>query len=89
MRAALEGLHARRGEGRLVAVLGEMAELGRDGAGLHREIAAADRGIDLVVGVGERARLYLDGAGSAWFADVERRGRRGSPACSSPATSCC
>jgi UDP-N-acetylmuramoyl-tripeptide--D-alanyl-D-alanine ligase len=71
MRAALEGLHARRGEGRLVAVLGEMAELGPDAAALHREIASRATGIDLVVGVGELARLYLDGPASAWFADVE------------------
>jgi UDP-N-acetylmuramoyl-tripeptide--D-alanyl-D-alanine ligase len=71
MRAALEGLHARRGEGRLVAVLGEMAELGPDAPALHREIAARASGIDLVVGVGELARLYLDGSGSAWFADVD------------------
>jgi UDP-N-acetylmuramoyl-tripeptide--D-alanyl-D-alanine ligase len=71
MRAALEGLHARRGEGRLVAVLGEMAELGPDAAALHREIASRATGIDLVVGVGELARLYLDGPASAWFADVD------------------
>jgi UDP-N-acetylmuramoyl-tripeptide--D-alanyl-D-alanine ligase len=68
MRAALEGLAARRGEGRLVAVLGEMAELGPDAPELHREIAARASGIDLVVGVGELARLYR---GGAWFADVD------------------
>jgi UDP-N-acetylmuramoyl-tripeptide--D-alanyl-D-alanine ligase len=70
MRAALEGLHARRGEGRLVAVLGEMAELGPDADALHREIAGRAAGLDLVIGVGEMARLYLDGVESAWFADV-------------------
>ena len=68
MRAALEGLSARRGEGRLVAVLGEMAELGPDAPALHREIAARASDIDLVVGVGELARLYR---GNAWFADVD------------------
>jgi UDP-N-acetylmuramoyl-tripeptide--D-alanyl-D-alanine ligase len=68
MRAALEGLHARRGEGRLVAVLGEMAELGPDAPALHREIASRASGIDLVVGVGELARLYPC---NAWFADVD------------------
>jgi UDP-N-acetylmuramoyl-tripeptide--D-alanyl-D-alanine ligase len=71
MRAALESLRARRGEGRLVAVLGEMAELGPDADAFHREIAERAAGIDLVVGVGERARLYLDGSHSAWFADVD------------------
>jgi UDP-N-acetylmuramoyl-tripeptide--D-alanyl-D-alanine ligase len=54
-----------------VAVLGEMAELGPDAAALHREIASRATGIDLVVGVGELARLYLDGPESAWFADVD------------------
>jgi UDP-N-acetylmuramoyl-tripeptide--D-alanyl-D-alanine ligase len=71
MRAALASLAARRGEGRLVAVLGEMAELGPDAAELHREIADRATGIDLVVGVGELARLYLDRVESAWFADVD------------------
>ena len=71
MRAALEGLQARRGEGRLVAILGEMAELGPDAPALHREIASRARGIDLVVGVGELARLYLASPASAWFADVD------------------
>jgi UDP-N-acetylmuramoyl-tripeptide--D-alanyl-D-alanine ligase len=47
-----------------------MAELGADAPALHREVAARASGIDLVVGVGELARLYLDGSGSAWFADV-------------------
>jgi UDP-N-acetylmuramoyl-tripeptide--D-alanyl-D-alanine ligase len=71
MRAALDGLHARRGEGRLVAVLGEMAELGPDAAEMHRAIADRASGIDLVVGVGEMARLYLEKVESAWFADVD------------------
>jgi UDP-N-acetylmuramoyl-tripeptide--D-alanyl-D-alanine ligase len=71
MRAALESLHARRGEGRLVAVLGEMAELGPEAAELHLEIAERASGIDLVVGIGELARLYLEHAESAWFADVD------------------
>jgi UDP-N-acetylmuramoyl-tripeptide--D-alanyl-D-alanine ligase len=57
MRAALESLQARRGEGRLVAVLGEMAELGPDADDFHREIARRATGLDLVIGVGERARL--------------------------------
>ena len=50
-----------------------MAELGPDATALHREVAARrGRGVDLVVGVGELARAYLDGAGDgAWFADVD------------------
>jgi UDP-N-acetylmuramoyl-tripeptide--D-alanyl-D-alanine ligase len=59
MRAALSHL-ASLGEGRRVAVLGEMAELGPGAAGYHREIGASARaeGVDLLVGVGEPARDY-------------------------------
>ncbi len=59
MRAALSHL-ASLGKGRRVAVLGEMAELGPDAAGYHREIGAGARaeGVDLLVGVGEPARDY-------------------------------
>jgi UDP-N-acetylmuramoyl-tripeptide--D-alanyl-D-alanine ligase len=73
MGAALDALHARRGEGRLVAVLGEMAELGPGAATMHRELAERARGLDLVVGIGDMARLYLDGTGHgvAWFEDVD------------------
>jgi UDP-N-acetylmuramoyl-tripeptide--D-alanyl-D-alanine ligase len=71
MGAALDALHARRGEGRLVAVLGEMAELGPEAPQMHRELAGRVLGLDLVIGVGEMARLYLDGAESAWFEDVD------------------
>jgi UDP-N-acetylmuramoyl-tripeptide--D-alanyl-D-alanine ligase len=59
MRAALSHL-ASLGEGRRVAVLGEMAELGADGPAYHREVGASARaeGVDLLVGVGEPAREY-------------------------------
>ncbi len=59
MRAALSHL-ASLGEGRRIAVLGEMAELGADADGYHREIGAGARaeGVDLLVGVGEPARGY-------------------------------
>ncbi len=59
MRAALSHL-ASLGEGRRIAVLGEMAELGPGAAGYHREIGARARaeGVDLLVGVGEPARGY-------------------------------
>jgi len=59
MRAALSHL-ASLGEGRRIAVLGEMAELGPGAAGYHREIGASARaeGVDLLVGVGEPARGY-------------------------------
>jgi len=67
MRAALEHL-AERGVGhRLIAILGEMAELGEASGRYHREIGrlAADLGIG-VIGVGEPARSYDP---VAWAAD--------------------
>jgi UDP-N-acetylmuramoyl-tripeptide--D-alanyl-D-alanine ligase len=59
MRAALSHL-ASLGEGRRIAVLGEMAELGSGAPGYHREVGAQARseGIDLLVGVGGPAREY-------------------------------
>ncbi|HSR93385.1 MAG TPA: UDP-N-acetylmuramoyl-tripeptide--D-alanyl-D-alanine ligase [Solirubrobacterales bacterium] len=59
MRAALSHL-ASLGEGRRIAVLGEMAELGAGADSYHREIGASARteGVDLLVGVGEPARGY-------------------------------
>jgi UDP-N-acetylmuramoyl-tripeptide--D-alanyl-D-alanine ligase len=75
MEAALAGLAERDGKGRLVAVLGEMAELGPAAAELHRRVgeAAAAMGYGVLVAVGEPARAYLDGAGAAveqhWVAD--------------------
>ena len=65
MEAALASLAERPGHGRLVAVLGVMAELGPDAEALHRRVgaAAAALGYTVLVAVGEPARAYLDGAG--------------------------
>jgi len=59
MRAALSHLASLQGK-RRIAVLGEMAELGTAAAGYHREIGddARAEGVELLVGVGERARGY-------------------------------
>jgi UDP-N-acetylmuramoyl-tripeptide--D-alanyl-D-alanine ligase len=59
MRAALDHL-ASLGEGRRIAVLGEMAELGPDAPAYHREIGehARGEGVDMLIGVGEPAREY-------------------------------
>jgi UDP-N-acetylmuramoyl-tripeptide--D-alanyl-D-alanine ligase len=59
MRAALDHLASLDG-GRKIAVLGQMAELGPDAPGYHREVGehARAHGVDLLVGVGAPARDY-------------------------------
>jgi len=68
MRAALEHLAAvadRRAARRVVAVLGDMRELGPAAAGFHHEAGAqaAAVGVELLVAVGDHARDYLRGFG--------------------------
>jgi UDP-N-acetylmuramoyl-tripeptide--D-alanyl-D-alanine ligase len=60
MRAALDHLASMSAGGRRVAVLGEMRELGPDAAAYHREIGdyARERGVELIIGVGEHADAY-------------------------------
>jgi UDP-N-acetylmuramoyl-tripeptide--D-alanyl-D-alanine ligase len=72
MRAALE--HLAEHEGRTVAVLGEMAELGPTSPEYHQEIGelVSDLGIDVVLGVGELARAY----GGDWVADAAKAAER-------------
>jgi UDP-N-acetylmuramoyl-tripeptide--D-alanyl-D-alanine ligase len=73
MRAALEYLTQRAAGRRTVAILGEMAELGRTAPGYHREIGvdAAALGVDEVLAVGELARGYLEGGVSGrWVPNV-------------------
>jgi UDP-N-acetylmuramoyl-tripeptide--D-alanyl-D-alanine ligase len=73
MRAALAYLAERAGERRRVAILGDMAELGRTAPDYHREIgeAAVELGIDELLAVGELARGYLEGGVSGrWVANV-------------------
>jgi len=69
MRAALDHLASMRVEGRRLAVLGEMAELGPDAANYHRQIGAHARelGIGPIVGVGELAQEY---APDEWAPDA-------------------
>ena len=70
MHAALEHLAAIEVDGRRIAVLGGMAELGPDGTGYHRDAGAEARrlGIDELIGVGELARDY---GPDHWAADAE------------------
>jgi UDP-N-acetylmuramoyl-tripeptide--D-alanyl-D-alanine ligase len=60
MRAALDHLGSLPVEGRRIAVLGEMAELGSTARDHHREIGdyARRSGVDVLVGVGEASRDY-------------------------------
>jgi UDP-N-acetylmuramoyl-tripeptide--D-alanyl-D-alanine ligase len=64
MRAALDDLAA-SANGRRIAVLGDMLELGPDEARFHAEIGAYAResGVDLLVAVGPRAAHMADGYG--------------------------
>ena len=67
MAAALRDLAGRNG-GRRIAVLGGMAELGREGPRYHREIGAQTAGLDLVIGVGGLAQDYSP---TYWVADAD------------------
>jgi UDP-N-acetylmuramoyl-tripeptide--D-alanyl-D-alanine ligase len=62
MRAALDDLAATAGEGRRVAVLGDMLELGPQEFEFHSEIGAhaARGGVELLVAVGERSRATAE-----------------------------
>jgi UDP-N-acetylmuramoyl-tripeptide--D-alanyl-D-alanine ligase len=68
--AALETLVALRGDGRAVAVLGEMAEIGPTSADEHARVGAevARRGIAHLVVVGDGAAPLADGARAAGLA---------------------
>jgi UDP-N-acetylmuramoyl-tripeptide--D-alanyl-D-alanine ligase len=73
MRAALAYLAERAGGRRRVAILGDMAELGRTGPAYHREVgeAARELGVNELLAVGELARGYLKGGvAGRWVANV-------------------
>lgn len=76
MLAALQTLADLPCSGRRVAVLGDMAELGRQAEAAHAEVgrAAARQGVDAVFAVGRFASLTADAAGAdraCAFANVE------------------
>jgi UDP-N-acetylmuramoyl-tripeptide--D-alanyl-D-alanine ligase len=73
MRAALAYLAERAGDRRRVAILGDMAELGRTGPDYHRQVgaSASELGVDELLAVGELARGYLEGGvPGRWAANV-------------------
>ncbi len=64
--AALDALAAQKGQGRRVAVLGDMLELGDDAAKMHKDIGAKTAGVvDLLVAVGNFADDICSGATAA------------------------
>ncbi len=74
VRAALATMHrvatrqrAGSGTGRMIAVLGEMLELGDASTQMHQEIGSAVAGhrVDVLIGVGDGAEPILDGAREA------------------------
>ncbi|MCL4309330.1 MAG: UDP-N-acetylmuramoyl-tripeptide--D-alanyl-D-alanine ligase [Actinomycetota bacterium] len=67
MRSSLDYLIAAAGGGRTVAVLGDMGELGPESDRYHRQVgaAAAELGVDCIVGVGRQAAGYVEGASEA------------------------
>jgi UDP-N-acetylmuramoyl-tripeptide--D-alanyl-D-alanine ligase len=70
MRAALTHLQERANGRRTVAILGEMAELGQEAPRFHEEIGRELGTVDLVIGVGELARLYRPAHWAASAADA-------------------
>ena len=73
MRAALAYLVERAGDRRRVAILGDMAELGRTAPAYHHAVgeAAAELEVDQLLAVGELARGYLEaGVPGRWVANV-------------------
>lgn len=65
---ALELLVKADCEGRRIAVIGDMLELGRTETKLHYDAGnLAPSGIDVIIGVGERARSVIEGATDAGF----------------------
>jgi len=72
MRAALAALDEVPGDGRKVAILGEMLELGEATGALHREVgaAAARSGLGLLVCVGPSALRMAEGARTGGLTEV-------------------
>jgi UDP-N-acetylmuramoyl-tripeptide--D-alanyl-D-alanine ligase len=64
MRAALVELARLRGEGRAIAVLGDMLELGAASDKEHRDIGelAGSLGVDVLIAYGSHAEQYIEGA---------------------------
>lgn len=75
MKAALGSLAETAGEGRKIAVLGFMGELGDHEERSHREVGAfaAEQGIDLLVTVSDKAKRIAEGAGEKIDTEIFER----------------
>lgn len=73
VRAALDTVAAHREGARVVAVLGDMLELGPGVDDAHREIGGyvAETGVHVVVGMGRHARALVEGARAAGIAEAQ------------------
>ncbi|WP_432822420.1 UDP-N-acetylmuramoyl-tripeptide--D-alanyl-D-alanine ligase [Trichloromonas sp.] len=72
VKAALATLDELGGEGRRIAVLGDMLELGKTSAELHREVGqAAGRRVDLLVLLGQMAEAVAAGAREVGLAEEQ------------------
>ncbi len=71
MRAAIDTLTAIKTEGKRIAVLGDMRELGDDSEKMHREVGAylAARGVDALFTLGGMGRYIAQGALDAGLAE--------------------
>jgi UDP-N-acetylmuramyl pentapeptide synthase len=71
MAAALETLIHLKKQGKTVAVLGDMLELGEDSSTLHRKVGGivAREGVDHLLAMGEQASHLLAGAAEAGMSD--------------------
>ena len=92
MRAALDDLATQAPEGRRVAVLGDMLELGPEEVAAHRELGAyaASSGVDVLVAVGPLSTLLSEAFGGeiASSSPTRPRRRRWPRGSSRRATSC-
>ena len=70
MAAALETLMQVKQQGRALAVLGDMLEMGEESASLHKQVGriAAKQGVDYLLAMGKQASHLLAGAAEAGMA---------------------
>jgi UDP-N-acetylmuramoyl-tripeptide--D-alanyl-D-alanine ligase len=70
MAAALETLMQVKQQGRALAALGDMLEMGEESASLHRQVGriAAEQGVDYLLTLGKEASNFLAGAAEAGMA---------------------